>query len=124
MLTEDEKKMSAAFAARVDELRRAAAMKPGAMYKAVGITQGAYSQYKNGISKPSLKTATAFAELFHTTPQYLMFGEKEKPTENSELSPQHRELIDILRRLSPPDIAVLLAAARELAAARQYRDAE
>lgn len=122
MLTAEEKEMSMAFASRVDALRKEAGIKPGAMYKAVGITQGAFSQYRTGLAKPSLKTITAFAEFFKTTPQFLMFGLKEKPAPQGELSAKQRELIDLIRQLEPTDIAVLLAAARELAAARQYQD--
>lgn len=122
MVSESERKHSIEILERIEEKRRAAGIQKTAMFKASGTSSSALSQWRTGLTKPSMRSIAALAECLGTTQEYLLFGTKEKPTDDGGLSPQQRELIDILRRLSPPDVAVLLAAARELAAARQYQD--
>ena len=120
MVSETERQNSIEMMDRIEQLRRAAGIRKAEMYKATGTSSSAFSQWRSGLTKPSPTSISALADFFGVSKQFLMFGEKGKPASKGELSPQQRELMDLIQTLRPSDIAVLLAAARELAAAQQY----
>lgn len=74
-----------------------AGVKPSQVTSLLGISISAFTDWKKGKGSPSVATLVKFAELFHVSIEYLIYGKKESTT----LSLKENELLTKFNSLSP-----------------------
>ena len=66
--------MDSTFFSRFSDLCRARGVTPNAVARAIGVSSGSVTAWKNGAA-PRNATVTKIAEYFHVTADYLLTGE-------------------------------------------------
>ena len=123
MVSEKDRAKSIAMLDRVETLRQEKGVTKAEMYKAVGVTQGAFSQWRKGLTSPTAKSIRALANYFGTTEEFLMFG-TEQPATTGGLTDAQKELLDLIPLMTEQEVTVLLAAAKAQEAVRRSLDAQ
>ena len=90
-------------------------LSPNAVAKTLGIPSGSITAWSKG-AVPRNSTIKKIAEYFGVTTDFLISGEKEKPTivSDDELSDSRRDMINLLRSLSPEEFEKKEAALRAI----------
>ena len=92
---------------RIKRIRKARGMSQERVAKALSVTQGAVSQWENGITEPSSTLIYPLAQLFGVTAEELL----EEPEINPEI--KDYELFELRERLrNDPNFRILFSAAR------------
>jgi transcriptional regulator with XRE-family HTH domain len=99
---------------RIRRLRLARKLTQGQVAKAIGVTQGSFTQLETGKSKaPASSTLTKLARYFEVDPEWLMTG-KGAQTSISTLADDESELILLYRALSSESRQYVLGRARSV----------
>lgn len=84
---------------RIKKCRNELGLTQETMSELVGLTKGYYAQLEIGTSQMSLDTLMALAESFHTTTDYLLYGDKPE-----ECDPD--PVINLLHRCSKRELRI------------------
>jgi transcriptional regulator with XRE-family HTH domain len=99
---------------RIRRLRAARKLTQGQVAKAIGITQGSFTQLETGKSKsPASSTLTKLARYFEVDPEWLMTG-KGAQNQISTLADDESELLLLYRALSSESRQYVLGRARSV----------
>ena len=111
---------------RLRELREARHLSQGDIQTRTGLFRCYVSRVENGHTIPSLETLGKFAKALDLELYQLFYSASHKAapkvTREEPLARDERNLVDLLKRMSPPDRKLLLQLARYTAGWRRTED--
>lgn len=87
-------------------------------YEESGISSASMSQWRTGVHRPTTKKLKQAADYLGVSLKYILTGEEKPPAaqEGDGLTDVQRELMDLVRSMTPEEASVLVATARALIA--------
>lgn len=110
---------------RIEELIKTNRMGKLEFYKVLGISANSYSLWKKGETRPTNDNLEKAADILGCSLEYLMFGiqkEKQPTVQNSELSEDEEELLDLYRGFNVEGKVDALKHLRLMSAAGIYKN--
>lgn len=113
-----------AVLSRIERKRLEAGLSKTEMYKLAGVTGGAFSQWRQGLTNPSITTLESLANVLGTTYEYLVAGNEIPATvaNDSGLSQKEELFLNLFRSLAPDRQAQVIAQLQDAALAQAIRD--
>ena len=90
---------------RIAELRMNKGVTQKTVAAAIGITEGSYGKYEQGLNIPKADNLKKLADYFETTPEYILYGKKVEPS---------AELTRLLEDFTPEEQEKIVKALKEL----------